>query len=262
MKHFLCNVTFRCQNAGVCRYCWVEGSVRKRGDTFAERPPEDWIRAIQRERPDTVDLAGGEPTLYEGLGEIIRACPRVSFGLSTNALDEGAIAALAEARLPNLVSINCSFHPDRLEADGFYGGLWLRNVKRLREAGYRVHVNVVDYEGQGVLAPLVADMVNRYGVQVVVSPYEDVARVVETDVPLVCLGGINHLNVAPDGTAWPCLSTMRSENAWALELGNWLDGTLDLGRRIQPCYLYCADYYILPRLHLGGDVWNVQARPA
>ena len=78
---------------------------------------------------------------------------------------------------------------------------------------------------------------------------------------LICKGGIDHLVIAPDGTAWPCLSALRSPDWREMILGNWLDGKIDLSRKPQPCYLNCTDYYVLKEQHSNGDMWGVDAKP-
>jgi hypothetical protein len=85
------------------------------------------------------------------------------------------------------------------------------------------------------------------GVKYELSPYEQMGTLGQVlEQGLCCKGGVNHLTVAPDGTAWPCLTALRSPFWEALALGNWLDDTIDLSKKPQPCYLNCVDYYVLP----------------
>lgn len=259
-KHYLINPTWRCQNH--CRYCWLNDSVRMRPEMMhaAERPAAEWVTAIRRDHVDLVDIAGGEPFLYDGLLDIVRGCPETPFGLSTNGMSE-KVAALAAQRLPNVISVNVSYHPDSQDWAA-YDKTWKRHVALLRAVGYGVHTNIVDFEDNVSRAAKTIAWLRMLGVHVAISPYED-CRDLGTLLPqgLRCEGGLAHLNVAPDGTAWPCLTTMRSPYWAETALGNWLDGMVDITRKSQPCYLACHDYYVVAQRHEAGDMWRVQARP-
>ena len=95
-----------------------------------------------------------------------------------------------------------------------------------------------------------------------VSPYERMDTLSEImPTGLCCKGGEQHLTIAPNGDAWPCLTTLRSPFWKETCLGNWVDGTLDMSRKAQPCHLNCVDYYILPEQHQAGDMWGIEATP-
>ncbi len=260
--HYLLNVTWRCQNR--CRYCWLNPSVRTRPEMLdaEERPAADWIAAIHRDRPGVVDIAGGEPFLYEGLLDIIAACPETHFGLSTNGISARVLDLTTGAPLQNVVSINVSYHPDAQAWQG-YEPTWRRHVASLRAAHYRVHTNIVDHGDNVERAADTLRWLRGQGIHVAISPYEESAGLGEQLAQgLVCQGGIAHLNVAPDGEAWPCLTTMRSPYWEETRLGNWLDGAVDVARKPVPCHLACHDYYVLRERHEAGDMWGVAATPA
>lgn len=265
MKHYLINVTWRCHNN--CRYCWMQRTVKQRPALYdaPERPLEDWVAAINRDSPDIVDIAGGEPLLVGWIPELIRACPEVRFGLSTNGLELDEVLRLADnARfLSNLISINVSYHPDALARWQGYELRWKKAVTALRAAGFPVSSNLIDYEDHVARCGHIPAWLRSVGVHSVVSPYEIMEDLGEKLAQgLCCQGGINHLTVAPDGAAWPCLTTIRSPYWQETSLGNWLDGAVDLARKAQPCYLNCVDYYVLPQQHQSGDMWQIHARPA
>lgn len=260
MKHFLLNITWRCQND--CSYCWMQRTVGKRPamQSAPERPLADWVAAIQRDKPELVDIAGGEPLLIGWLPDLFRACPQTAFGLSTNGLSTGGVEALCRERIGNVVAVNVSYHPE--SPWKLYDERYKTAVGRLRSVGYPVHTNLVLANDNKARSEQMLRYLEAIGVHVSLSPYEEVEELgMQTSLGLCCKGGVNHLNVAPDGSAWPCLTTMRSPYYEQTCLGNWLDGTLDLSRKEQPCYLYCADYYILPKQHQSGDMWRVEARP-
>jgi organic radical activating enzyme len=258
MKHYLIQPTWRCHNN--CAYCWVEQSVRIHPDLYKvkERPVEDWYDALKRDRPDIVDVSGGEPLLLNWVPSLMRAAKSITFGLSTNGLATDGIKDLCNEFIPNIVSINVSIHPTSKLRGNFER--WKNSVTMLTEAGYRIHCNIVDAPGNVELAKQAIDWLNENKINYVVSPYELVSGLgTLKELGLSCMGGINHITVIPDGTAWPCLTTLRSPYYKERSIGNWLDGTLLENK--QPCYLDCTDYYVLSKEHVAGDMWNVQAKP-
>lgn len=254
--HLLMQPTWRCPNA--CPYCWVRQTVHTRPALLhaTERPPADWIAAIRREQPELVDIAGGEPFAYDGLLDIVAACPDTRFAITTNAALP-AVQALAHVSLPNLIGVTVSYHPHSVAVSE---ATWRAHLLAIRAGGHNVTVNVVDADTVSERAAETVVWLDGIGVRVVVSPEERMADLEREAGPLECDGGVAHLVVAPDGATWPCLTTLRS-GAWGeTALGNWLDGTLDLGRVPKPCRLYCYDYYVLRTRHVAGDMWNTNAR--
>lgn len=258
MKHYLMMPTWRCQNA--CPYCWLNETVRTRRAMMRapEQPVSRWLEAVERDRPDLLDIAGGEPTLWPGLLSFIDSVG-VNVGLSTNGLYFDAIAALAERKRANLVSITLSLHPRCLLPA--YAELWTLSYGLLSKAGYRVLVNVVNWQDNEAQAEPILAQMRAHNKAFCLSPFEQVADLaVQKAVGLTCQGGISHKVIAPDGETWPCLSTLRSPWWESLSMGNWLEGTDTPARRVQPCHLACVDYYVLKGQHVGGDVWGVDAK--
>jgi len=262
MKHYLINPLWRCQNQ--CSYCWVQQTVRQRPELYdvPERPMADWVAAIQRDAPDIVDIAGGEPLLLDWTIDLITACPDTAFGLSTNGLAFAQIERLCAIKPQNLLAINISYHPEGKERNAGYDRQWKRTITLMRSLGAKPHTNIVNAPGNVKKAGEVLIWLEKQGCKWEISPYERM-DVLGDKLPqgLCCQGGVNHLTIAPDGMAWPCLTALRSPYWKELALGNWLDGTIDLSRKPQPCHLNCVDYYVLPQEHEAGDMWNTQARP-
>ena len=222
------------------------------------RPLQDWVAAIHRDKPALVDIAGGEPLLWGWVPELIAACPKTSFGLSTNGLCTEEIGHLCGSYLPNLVSTNVSYHPEQKGKDR----TWKRSVMLLKHTGFTIHTNIVDYYSNLELSEGIRKWLLDREIRCVVSPYERMDVLGEQlEQGLCCQGGINHLTIAPDGSAWPCLTTLRSPFWKQACLGNWLDDTVDVGRKKQPCHLNCVDYYVLTEQHSSGDMWGIEARP-
>lgn len=261
MKHYAAHLTWRCVNR--CAECWVRQTVYQRPEALhvAERPMEDWLAAVRRDPPGMLELLGGEPFILEWLYPFIReaGCPTA---ISTNAVLTNTIQAFAaRPHLPNLRSITCSYHPDAPHTD--YEDRWRRSVTILRGAGYNVCCNLVDYPQYREQAAATINWLETMGIQTLVSPYEVTAHLGERlPLGLVCQGGVDHLLIAPDGEAFPCFTAFRSPYWKEYSLGNWLDGTVDAGRKPVPCYLNCVDYYVLPHEHAAGDMWGSKPRPA
>lgn len=263
MSHYLMQPTWRCMNA--CSYCWCRKTVLTRPELVhaPERGLDDWARAIRRDAVSLIDIAGGEPCLLAWLPDLLRACPETRFGLSTNGLALATLERLMQRRPHNLVSVNLSYHPESVERLPGYLRAWKRAVQTCIAAGYqRTHCNIVATPANVEAAQAAIAWLKQVDVPYDLSPYEETAGLgALRPQGLTCQGGVNHLTLAPDGSAWPCLTTLRSPYWRETCLGNWLDGPLDLSRKPQPCYLDCADYYILATQHSAGDMWEVQARP-
>lgn len=261
MKHYLINPGWQCHNN--CSYCWVRATVNTRPELYhaKPRPAEDWIAAINRDKPDLVDIAGGEPLLTGYIPELIAGCPETRFGLSTNGLEQDEISRLCAVHPPNLIAINVSYHPDAALRWQGYRTVWQMAVTMFRAHGYNVASSIVDYEDAVERAVDVLKWLGVMNIPYSISPYEESKGLGILGQPLKCKGGINHLTVAPDGTTWPCLTGLRSPDYERYILGNWLDGTIDLRLKPEPCRLHCADYYILKDQHQAGDMWHIEAEP-
>ena len=261
MRHYLINPTWRCQNK--CSYCWMQQTVMGRPELVGapERSVEDWYRALKRDQPELVDIAGGEPLLLPWVPDLMRVASSIRFGLSTNGLHLPGIADLCRSRIENLVNINVSYHPET-RVPG-YAERWQGAVLRLLEAGYTVHPNIIAYGSNREATRDVRGWMEQKAIGFAISPYEEMDDLgTRMEQGLLCEGGVNHLTVAPDGTAWPCLTKLRSPYWAETALGNWIDGTVDLAKKEQPCHLNCTDYYVLSGQHEAGDMWQVCARPA
>lgn len=262
MKHYLYNVTWRCPNR--CPYCWVRQSVGLRLPLVRAQEGDlsHWVRATKRDMPDVVDIAGGEPLLLPWLSSLILSFPTIGFGLSTNGLPLRALHSLCALRPPNLVAVNLSYHPYTAEWMPDYDDRYKRAVDVALVLGRRLHVNIVDFgEAWERSAPMRAWLA-QMGVKVDRSPYEQVGALgKKLSLGLLCKGGESHLTIAPDGEAWPCLTSLRSPYWEQYRLGNWFEGKVDVGRKPQPCYLSCVDYYVLPHEHEAGDMWGIEAHP-
>jgi len=258
VKHFLANLTWRCQNS--CSYCWLTPSVRTRPEmmTAEERGLDDWVNAIRRDSVDLVEIAGGEPLLVDWMLEMILACPDTRFALSTNGRALPALERVVRAHPRNLIAINLSCHPETPGGQRQFTAA----ARLMAMAGARFHTNIVDAPGIPEQAAWARALLDELNMPYEISPYERVEDLgTKRNIGLRCRGGIDHLTIAPNGDAWPCLTTIRSPYWRETCLGNWLDGPVTLENKPEPCYLACVDYYVLPLQHSAGDMWGIRAEP-
>lgn len=263
MKHYLINTTWKCQLN--CSYCWVRRHVNKTPELTEAitRPYEDWANAIKRDPPDVMDIGGGEPLSIDWTLDLIRQFPNIGWGISTNGLNIDKIEELAACRIPQVININLSFHPEAAKY-AWYSDQWKREIIMLAEAGYPVHPNLMDTPYGLKAGAWAINWLKSIGMHMIISPMcgglEESRYPSETS--LICDAGQNVIVVDPAGNAWPCLSALNSY-AWKETcLGNWLDGEIDLNKVPKPCHLYCAEYEIQYLKHEAGDFYNTHVRPA
>jgi hypothetical protein len=262
MKHYLINITNLCQLK--CSYCWVRRKVNTvpELDGAVTRPFQDWVNAIKADVPDVLDIGGGEPLSVDWCIDLIREFPNIRWGLSTNGLNASKIVELASKRLPQLININLSYHPEAAKIYPWYDDQWQREIIMLAEAGYPVHPNLMRTPFALENGRWAINWLDSIGIHMIVSPM--CGGLEESKKPgnkkFICDAGQNVIVVQPDGNAWPCLSALNSY-AWKETcLGNWLDGTVDLNKVPKPCNLWCAEYEIQYNQHEAGDFYNTHVR--
>jgi organic radical activating enzyme len=262
-KHILANITWKCQLR--CSYCWVRKHINHVPKlTCAEvRPLEDWIAATRRDKPEIMDIGGGEPLSVPWCLDWIRAFPDIKWGLSTNGLNFPRIDELAECKLKQVISINLSYHPEAGQQYAWYNRNWKEQVMKLVNAGYHVIPNLEDHGRNLEWGKWAIDWLKAMGLHMVVSPLcggrPELAQ--PQPVALTCKAGTNFMTIAPDGRAWPCLSALNSY-AWnETSIGNWLDNTIYLSSKPTECKLFCVEYFIQASEHEAGDFWDIQAHP-
>jgi len=223
---------------------------------------EDWARAIERDTPDFITLAGGEPLSVPWAIDLMRAFPNVKWCLSTNGLNRDKIDELANLRLPQIFNINLSYHPEAAKRYSWYFDGWKIGMLTLAEAGYNVSSNIERVNQNVERSQRAIDFAHALGKKMLISPIcggrPELAH--PQDTPLVCEGGINHLTIAPNGDAWPCQSAINSF-AWKETcLGNWIDDTIDMSKKPVPCHLQCVEYFYQYKEHEAGDFFFLNVR--
>lgn len=130
--------TLRCD--GGCWYCVMNehGAVAE----FAEQPARLWVDFIGAvEGVKRFVVSGGEPTLYPGLADVVRAglARDWDVGVYSNG-GEGVVKLAEEVEPHRKFYIDCSYHLHSSFADA-YAARWLA----VRKRGHRVSVAAIVY---------------------------------------------------------------------------------------------------------------------
>jgi MoaA/NifB/PqqE/SkfB family radical SAM enzyme len=225
-------VTMACQFS--CKYCW-QVQAERRGDFKPEpmRKPQEWIDAWLRLRPKILDITGGEPFMQPGLIEIIRALGSngTRMAITTN-LASPILDFVRKVTPEQVFSITASYHPTEngTERNPMNLDIFLGRLLLLREFGFReVTINIVAWPEQMWLIPKWIDLFQHtHQFRVHIDPYSPMAYepwetteaekrflsqyvtpnrpLNRTDQgPVLCSGGLSHLSVQPNGSAWRCV---------------------------------------------------------
>ena len=264
MKFYLLNITWKCQLA--CKYCWMRHNItpNKELNNVPERTLEEWSAAIARDKPDLIGLGGGEPLSVKWVLDLIRAFPDVRFAINTNGLNSDKIDELVRGRIPNVVHINYSYHPDAAKRFSWYDGLYKHNAVALGQAGYPVTGSIVIDDEQSEQTKAMLKWSREVGYHMTEIPICTTRPEIQTltDTPFVCDAGITHLFSDPAGQVWACQTCLNSPYWKETCLGNWVDGDIDMSKKPVPCYLWCVEYHVNSQDHESGDFFHVNARPA
>ena len=262
-KFYLLNITWKCQLA--CHYCWMHRHITPNAELrdVPERTLEEWIAAIKRDTPDLIGLGGGEPLSVSWVLDLIRAFPDVKFAINTNGLNADKMDELASARIPNVIHVNYSYHPDAAKRYEWYDSYYKQNIMALARVDYPVSGSVVIADSYSEQTKSMIAWVRDLGLHMTEIPICTTRPEIETltDQPLVCDGGITHLFSDPAGNVWPCQTTLNSPFWKSTCLGNWVDGEVDLSNKPVPCYLWCVERNVNSEAHESGDFFHVNARP-
>lgn len=186
------NPTWRCQLS--CAYCWVRGLGIALG---REEEPAAWLAFLRTlPKPLSVDLSGGEPTLYDGLFDLLYGLAQMgaTWAITTNLVDATAYGNWRANRIPGCAAFNVSAHA------GGPADLYER-ARVLAGAGYPVRVNVVDHPAARPLPE---------GLPGSVIPYQAWAEGGALDgVTRRCNAGAEHIVCAPDGRVYRCAVEMQ-----------------------------------------------------
>jgi MoaA/NifB/PqqE/SkfB family radical SAM enzyme len=221
MKSAVVFLTWRCGNN--CPYCW-ERQRQKHGDFTPEplRDGLDWLEALNRIGFDVVDFSGGEPFMIPHFGEL---CRDVSgrIGITTNG-KHNFTDWIQICQPQKVCCMTLSYHPTEDDLMVFTGKLLFLLMR-----GYPVQVNFVAYPEQLWLTEYLKNWFGNLQIKFHVDPYaatefrpyvynkverDYLAKYVQSDRVLdriepndcLCTGGMDHLNIQPNGDAYRCIA--------------------------------------------------------
>lgn len=215
-----------------CKYCW-EVQAQHFGDFKPEKfkPANQWIDAWLRLRPGVLDITGGEPFLQPGLVEIIEALAAggTRIAMTTN-ISHPLLDFVKRITPDQVFSITASYHPSEngTRDNPMNDNIFVGRLLLLREFGFNFTVNIVAWPEQLWLIPKFIEMCEAHKFRWHVDPYSSMAyypwefteaekialrqwTTPQRDIdrpdlgPVLCSGGIDHLSVQPDGSAWRCI---------------------------------------------------------
>lgn len=247
-----------------CHYCW-EVQAQDRGEFKAapwDKTSDRWVAAWNRLKPGILDVTGGEPFLLPWLVDFYeRLDPGIQLGMTTN-ISHDLTQFVQRVPPERFVNITCSWHPSDNGTKGQPNNLFLftGRLMLLAQRGYPVCVNYVAWPEQLWLIDFFRDWFQSRGVRFHVDPYSSIAyypfemsereeayvrkhtgpdrephewtRQYGKDYQVDCSGGIDHISVQPDGSAWRCIL---DRQLMINPLGNILDESFTLLDTPLPC---------------------------
>lgn len=241
-----------------CSYCW-QVQAQREGLYMPGKMTDNWAAwqtAWKRLAPQILDVTGGEPFLVPGLVNVLGGLdPVTRLGLTTNLTHD--ISEFLEKVQPHLfVQVTCSLHPSQPK---FNESLFFGRALQLKNRGYPVMINFVGWPEQLWLAEHYRRITLDRGLRFHFDPYgeayqkikwsqlelAEIARLRGVDrephpltkkygnnYEVLCSGGMTHLSVHPDGTAYRCLL---DQQLGLPALGNVLDENFKPSTAATPC---------------------------
>lgn len=192
MMHVVIFPTWSCQLA--CDYCSIRNSKINR--SVSPVPWTAWVDALRSAVSigSIVDIAGGEPFMYDGILPLIGNMGSIGlrWAITTNAIASDVIGEFIRMRPEGCVCINVSDHRGNPEAH--------KNIRRLRDAGYRINVHRVNHPSAGHHEP-----------DAQLITYQDWKGGQAVDGKRRhCTAGLNHWVADPSGNLWRCIVAMQT----------------------------------------------------
>jgi len=244
-----------------CSYCilaWLRGKAPARKD---EHTPDEWIRALDRLGRCGVLIGGGEPTMFQGLPELVNRLDHDIFGIITNGSAPLEIYAAIEKRL----YLQISYHREYVKEEKF-----LAKLKAIGELHrFRIGVNIVASRENLAFIPAIEKQMRglNYCLEVLpmfdqklgfnytpeeiklIAKHPSTARAMELNrdrrLATSCSAGRNHVLIASDGQVYRCQGWWY----WCLNplladgrhhaMGNVFDADFRLAHHDAPCDIPC-----------------------
>lgn len=249
-----------------CVYCW-QVQAQKIGEYqpqgFGLHPGHRWVKVWNKLQPAILDITGGEPFLMPGFAAMVSEFhPNIKVAITTN-LSKPIEEFLEHVDTAHILSMTCSLHPTegKIPEALFYG-----RAMQLQRRGIKIIVNMVAWPEQIWMLRHYKRITEQRGLAFHVDPYgprykpvvlSDAEKAAAgeligpdrgpsalavkhgKDYTVNCSGGMTHLNVHPDGTAYRCILDAQLGKP---AVGNVFDEAFSLNRERTPC----ADHYQCP----------------
>jgi MoaA/NifB/PqqE/SkfB family radical SAM enzyme len=253
-----------------CKYCW-EVQAQERGEfkPVPFRLAQDWLEVWNRLRPQLLDITGGEPFLMPEFLDVLTGLdPAIRVAITSN-LSRPLLDFVKRVGPERVINVTASFHPmeNGTRTHPMNPEIFVGRALFLQNHGFNVTVNIVAWPEQMYLTPAWAEMFRAHGLRFHVDPYSSIAyypyeysdaerrflepwiwenrraglESVKPDAPItvLCSGGVDHINVQPDGSAWRCILERQ-------ECVNLLGNVFDPGFELRKLPLQCSESWQCP----------------
>lgn len=260
--------TFRCNYN--CPYCLINTKIN-----YANRYPKsneydyrEWIIALNRFPCSLIYISGGEPLIFPGLTDMIKAISKKHLIGSLNTNLSSDINKLMKINQKKILSVAASFHPHMTDKEAF-----AKKVMMLKKIGFIVKVSLVAYpEILDSIDDFKVYFLEKLGVEFIIEPYLDpayeysdeekriVKKYVKTgrkigydfndDRPKRCYAGSKYFMIIPNGDVYTCYAgfyndTSSIHNRYSKKgsfyLGNLFDGTFKKISTRKICSIPCSE---------------------
>lgn len=240
-------ITYSCNYK--CPYChsWEKGNPGYRSSLPKDIEAKYWVEFLsQFKEGGVLDLTGGEPFLYPGIEEVVKAAPK---GLAVNFTTNLSPPMSKIARViwdPKVVGVTLSWHPSQgVDFDEF-----LSRAITVKRMGKDVHVNYVAYKGEGFdqvsNIPETAKRFEERGIPFHVDPYQGtrylvtpeeaefiskytkgrrVGEVLKVPARKPCKAGCSYMVAEANGDVWRCSFYLFKKDKSIGYLGNIKEGS-------------------------------------
>jgi MoaA/NifB/PqqE/SkfB family radical SAM enzyme len=254
-------LTWKCNYK--CSYCWEVQRILK-GELKPE-PYKDyklWVNAWNKLKPEILDISGGEPFLQPNFIELINELDSSIKVAITSNLSFDIINFVENVSPDKIFSLTFSYHPtQKIDLEMFIGRILL-----VKNRGFGpITVNFVTWPEQMWLIEKYKRIFEKdVGVRFHVDPYAAtphfpykfndkelnyIRKFTESDrlhffgetnnYNVACSGGVNHISVEPDGSAYRCI---QDKVTGKKSLGNILDETFALNSK----KTFCDEFFRCP----------------
>lgn len=264
------NITYRCTyKCSYCPFC----NVTDYGEIYpksSEKTPDEWIKILEKLPSMSFLLIGGEPLLYEGLGEVINHLPKKHsiIGLVSNL----SLPIERYKKIKKKICLTTSFHREFAKEDEF-----IEKILELKEFMWINSVNIVATPENIPFLEELHKKLNPHKITIRVehlvktgfeytneeskeiSKYlvndrdlEKKKNFYESYLPKSCSAGKNYINIMPNADVYSCVGGMEYINALhrkgclkdddlsRYRLANLANESFEFNSVQKPCNLPCV----------------------